>query len=107
MNAEDLLISDSFTEEVCDFLNRKDGIHTRVGYNIAGLLIDILVEKNHKYFGIDLVGYPVAFRDAFTLERYKILNRVGIEIMPISYLSWKYDEYHVKDRLEELLTNFD
>ena len=92
------LLEDSFVTAVCDYLH-KEGCNTRVGYAIAGIHIDILVTTEKGQFGIDLIGYPGAFTEAFTLERYKILNRVGIEIFPISYLSWKKDKYHVKEKL--------
>ena len=61
-----------------------------MGYTIAGLSIDILVEYEGRYIGIDLIGYPGDFQEAFSIERYKILNRVGITVFPLSYISWKY-----------------
>ena len=54
------------------------------------LSIDLLLEKDKKYLGIDLIGYPGSFIHAFDIERYRILHRVGIQIIPVSYLSWKY-----------------
>lgn len=80
---------DIFSKEVQAFLKPFNAtIH--VGYVIAGLSIDLLLEKNKKYLGIDLIGYPGSFIHAFDIERYRILHRVGIQIIPISYLSWKY-----------------
>lgn len=80
---------DSFSEEVCKYLS-KIKCTPHLGYTIAGLSIDILVEYEGRYLGIDLIGYPGDFQEAFSLERYKILNRVGISVFPISYISWKY-----------------
>ncbi|MFD0962787.1 AAA domain-containing protein [Pseudofulvibacter geojedonensis] len=80
---------DTFSEEVCEYL-AKIKCTPHLGYTIAGLSIDILVEFEGKYLGIDLIGYPGDFQEAFSLERYKILNRVGISVFPLSYISWKY-----------------
>ncbi|KAB1160445.1 AAA family ATPase [Tenacibaculum aiptasiae] len=80
---------DIFSKEIQAFLKPFNAtIH--VGYVIAGLSIDLLLEKDKKYLGIDLIGYPGSFIHAFDIERYRILHRVGIQIIPISYVSWKY-----------------
>ncbi|MDY8138272.1 hypothetical protein [Aquimarina sp. 2201CG5-10] len=55
-------------------------------------MIDILVEKDGKYLGIDLIGYPGDFQHSFSIERYRILYRVGIEVIPLSYVTWYFDE---------------
>lgn len=85
------LIHDDFSKEVCDYL-KKSNCHTHLGYTIAGLSIDILVEYEGRYIGIDLIGYPGDFQEAFSIERYKILNRVGIRVFPLSYISWQYNQ---------------
>ncbi|CAL2103779.1 AAA domain-containing protein [Tenacibaculum sp. 190130A14a] len=93
------VIDDSFSKEIQAFLKPfNTTIH--VGYVIAGLSIDLLLEKDHKYLGIDLIGYPGSYTTAFDIERYRILHRVGIQIVPISYLSWKYN----KEDVVKLLT---
>ena len=74
-----------------------------IGYAIAGLYIDILVEKNNKYPGIDLIGYPGNFVAAFDIERYRILYRIGIQIIPVSYLSWIHHKEETKKFIKEKL----
>ncbi len=94
-----LPIQDKFSKEVIAFLTTKK-VNIHPGYHIAGLSIDILIEKEGKYLGIDLIGYPGDFKAAFSIERYKILNRVGIEILPISYISWEHQKEVIIQKLE-------
>lgn len=65
--------------------------HCFRSYPIAGMDIDIVVQHNHQTMGINLIGFPGIYENAFTLERYKILSRAGVPIVPIPYLTWKYD----------------
>ena len=90
------LLEDSFSKEVQAYLSALNA-QTFIGYTIAGLSIDILLKKGEKHLGIDLVGYPGSFTAAFDIERYKILNRVDLPVLPISYLSWHYNKQHQKD----------
>ena len=99
------VIADSFSGEVVQYLQKQD-CHTFLGFNIAGLFIDILVEVNQQYFGIDLIGYPGDFKEAFSFERYKIMHRVDIPIMPISYISWKKEPNKVKLTLKKQLKKY-
>lgn len=93
---------DTFSKEIQAFLKPfKLTIH--VGYTIAGLSIDLLVENNHNYLGIDLIGYPGSFTAAFDIERYRILHRVGIQIVPVSFLSWVYHKEEVKKQLTKMM----
>ncbi len=94
---------DIFTKQVCDFLDGIDlGINYYVGYQLSGLIIDILIEKNGHYLGIDLIGYPGDFEASFSIERYKVLYRVGIQVIPLSYVTWYFDE-KIKERMLERL----
>ena len=47
-----------------------------------------VVHKQKKIF-IDLIGYPGAFKEAFTLERYKALERAGVHCFPLHYSYWQ------------------
>ena len=95
---------DVFSKEIQAFLKPFNAtIH--IGYAITGLSIDLLLEKNNKNLGIDLIGYPGSFVHAFDIERYRILHRVGIQIIPISYLSWKYRNDEVKRFLSNIIKN--
>ncbi|SEC40539.1 AAA domain-containing protein [Tenacibaculum sp. MAR_2009_124] len=96
------LTEDSFSQEVKAFLKQFKAT-THVGYTIAGLSIDMLLENNNNYLGIDLIGYPGSFTAAFDIERYRILHRVGIQIIPISYLSWTYHQEETMKFLKKMM----
>ncbi len=66
-----------------------DQIYT--AYPVAGIEVDILVIQNEKAFCVDLIGFPGQFEAAFPIERYKMLNRVGIKIFPLSYSMWLHN----------------
>ncbi|WP_408029751.1 hypothetical protein [Tenacibaculum xiamenense] len=96
------LFEDTFSQEIKAFLEQfKATIH--VEYTIAGLSIDLLLENNNICLGIDLIGYPGSFTAAFDIERYRILHRVGIQIVPVSYLSWTYHQEETKKFLKEMI----
>lgn len=98
-NEEDL-----FSEEIQTFLKPFNTV-IHVGYVIAGLSIDLLLEKDGKYLGVDLIGYPGSYVQAFDIERYRILHRVEIQIVPISYLSWKYNKENTKKFITKVIKN--
>lgn len=83
---------DNFYQEVAHFLETQElGLIIYKGYELSGLVLDMLVEKNGRYIGIDLIGYPGDFEASFSLERYRILYRMGIEVIPLSYPTWFFD----------------
>ncbi|WP_299454931.1 AAA domain-containing protein [uncultured Microscilla sp.] len=77
--------------------------HCFRSYPIAGLDIDIVVQDKHKTMGINLIGFPGIYENAFTLERYKILSRAGVPIVPLPYLTWKYDRAKCIEVIEATL----
>lgn len=93
---------DVFSKEIQAFL-KPFGIRIHFGYTIAGLSIDLLLENHQKYLGIDLIGYPGSYTAAFDIERYRILQRVGIKVVPISFLSWTYHQKEVQQYLKKIL----
>ena len=100
---KEMLVHDQFSKEVAMALENI-GCTVHLGYDIAGLTVDLLAEYEGRYLGIDLIGYPGDFEAAFSFERYKIMNRVGVEIMPLSYVSWKYQQQEVLHKLHRKLT---
>ncbi|MCG8701469.1 MAG: DEAD/DEAH box helicase, partial [Bacteroidales bacterium] len=82
---------DQFLDEVIAEL-QKLNIKTWPAYEIAGLKIDLIVSVKNENFGIDLIGYPGEFEDAFSMERYNILHRANLPIFPLSYAHWCYDK---------------
>jgi len=82
---------DFFATEVKAELELK-GYETFIGYNVAGMEIDLITIKDNKSYGIDLIGYPDIYQQAFTIERYEILTRAGLKTYPIAYTYWKINK---------------
>lgn len=73
-----------------------------MNHYLAGMTIDILFKSDNVYYAIDLIGFPGEEKEAFTMERYKILNRVGIKVFPLSYITWNFN----KDKVTKALKAF-
>ena len=82
---------DTFLEEVRGLLHKR-GIATWTSFSVAGLLVDMVVKQEGKYFGIDLIGYPGAYVYAMTTDDYEILGRAGLPVFPLPYTYWKFDQ---------------
>jgi len=80
--------ADAFLCEVQATLSAR-GFKTWPCYLVAGLPVDLLVEKNGRSLGIDLVGYPGHFKEAFDLEKYRLFQRAGLRLFPLSYSAWQ------------------
>jgi len=89
---------DKFIEEVTEELH-KQNIKTWKAFPVAGLKIDIIVKIKDTTYGIDLIGYPGEFEEAFTLERYKMLQRAGLKTIPLSYTRWVSEKEACFDEL--------
>jgi len=86
-------------KEITSFLEQEEWAYYMNHY-LAGMTIDILFKHDETYFAIDLIGFPGAEKDAFTMERYKILNRVGIKVFPLSFLTWNFNKTNVISKLK-------
>lgn len=79
------------------------GYSTWKDYPIAGLEIDLIVESKRRAIGIDLVGYPGAMAEAFEIERYRMLHRAGLRLLPLSYRAWQEDPQKCINRIAQAL----
>jgi hypothetical protein len=96
---------DLFLNEVCRQL-KKWGIEDLwVGFEVAGLTIDLLIKVNDQFLGIDLVGYPGKYADSFGIERFRILNRAKIKTFPLPYSDWIFTYESAKKTLKEFVFN--
>lgn len=84
------IASDPFLEKVAVALGSR-GFRTWPAFDVAGFVIDLVVEKGGKTLGIDLVGHPGEFAEAFELERCRMLKRAGLDIFPLPYSAWQRD----------------
>lgn len=82
--------TDPFAQEVRTLLEER-GYQVWMGYPVAGLQLDLVVLRNGRSCGIDLIGYPGTFEAAFPLERYKLLHRAGLPLVPLTYARWLLD----------------
>ncbi|NNE91808.1 MAG: ATP-binding protein [Verrucomicrobiales bacterium] len=80
---------DEFANEVAEFL-RGIGAEVHIGYPLAGTVVDIVYTVDGVSRGIDLVGYPGAFEDAFPLERVLTFQRADLQIYPLAYSEWHF-----------------
>ncbi|WP_330130941.1 DEAD/DEAH box helicase [Shewanella xiamenensis] len=78
---------DSFGQSVALAIEEK-GITVWRAYHMAGLELDILCRYGNQYLAIDLIGYPGPWSDFFDIELYKLLQRAGIKLIPVSYGLW-------------------
>jgi len=93
---------DIFAKEVKIELE-KQNFKVWIGYNVAGLDIDIIFQKEENTYGIDLIGFPGDFQEAFSLDRYKMLNRAGLKIFPLPYTYWQVDKDNCINELKQFL----
>jgi hypothetical protein len=96
-------VDDSFLLEVLEEIKLL-GIHDyHPAYTVAGFILDIVFSYQEKTYCIDLIGYPGDFSHSFSLERYKILNRVGITPFPLTYSDWKLNQEESKQALRTFI----
>ena len=82
------MTTDGFLREVEAALATR-GFKTWPGYMVAGFPVDLLAEKSGQSLGIDLVGYPGNLADAFELEKYRLFQRAGLRLFPLSFSAWR------------------
>lgn len=95
---------DDFLREVTSRLE-LDGARVWPEYSVAGMKVDLVVEKDGRCLGIDLVGFPGRYAGSFDLERYRIFNRAGLRLMPLPYSAWLRDAESCVEAIEVRLGN--
>jgi hypothetical protein len=88
--------------ELLDMLNAHN-VKTHIDYKLAGTNIDIVVSNGERTFGIDLIGFPGRFIDAFPLDRYLMFKRANLDIYPISYFDWVNNRADSKRNLDRFI----
>lgn len=59
------------------------GSHVHRTFLVAGTVVDLVVEREGKLFGIDLIGQGGALGAALDLKRYRMLRRAGLSVFPL------------------------
>lgn len=94
---------DPFLEDIVKVLKRWKVDQIYKAYPIGGIEIDIVVVHKKKSYCIDLVGYPGAFEDTFPLERWKMLERMGVKTFALPYSSWYINRDKTRNALRHWL----
>lgn len=81
---------DAFEAALCAAL-QAHGVATWTRYPLAGLLLDVFCQRGDKCLAIDLIGFPGEGEGFLELERYRVLARAGLEVLPLSYGLWSQE----------------
>lgn len=83
-------VDDAFLIDVRGALESA-GVQVLPSYVVAGMKIDLVVTRDGRSIGIDLIGYPGALAAAFALDRYRVFQRAGLALFPLPYSAWLGD----------------
>jgi hypothetical protein len=94
---------DTFLEEVIESI-RSFGIKEwHIAFPIAGTEIDLVVVHEGKTFCIDLIGFPGEFETALPIERWRMLERVGLSTFTLPFSAWYFDKEKCVAALRDFL----
>ncbi|MFK7772584.1 MAG: AAA domain-containing protein [Saprospiraceae bacterium] len=94
---------DVFLEEVIESI-RSFGIEEwHIAFPIAGTEIDLVVVHEGKTFCIDLIGFPGEFETALPIERWRMLERVGLSTFTLPFSAWYFDKEKCVTALKDFL----
>jgi superfamily I DNA and/or RNA helicase len=94
--------SDAFLKEVQGELTAR-GFQSWPCYVVAGMPVDLMVEKNGHSLGIDLIGHPGQFAAAFDLEKYRLFQRAGLRLFPLSLSAWRKERSRCLEAIDRWL----
>ncbi len=94
---------DIFITEFKAEIDKLGSIAAWIAYPVAGISIDIILQYDNQTIGVDLIGYPGDFYEAFTIERYKVLNRTGLRVFPLPFTYWRLNKEMCMNELKQFL----
>lgn len=94
---------DDFINEVAEILWEFGLENIHKDYHIAGLEIDLVTIHKGQTYCIDLVGYPGDFMEAIPLHKWKMLSRVGLNVLVLPYSYWILEREMCEKRLKWFL----
>ncbi len=103
VSPSDSLPQDDFLRQVQSRLV-AEGMKVYAAFALAGLELDLVAVQNESALGIDLIGYPGRFAPAFSLERYRMLHRAGMTVMPLPYSAWQKDQDRCIEAIKTMIT---
>jgi hypothetical protein len=77
------------------------GARCRTDYPFAGQTLDMVALYGDHVLAIDTVGTLSAVGTAWDWERYRLLERAGLSVFPISYLDWEERRHQVLEELRK------
>ena len=83
-----------------DGFSNSPKFKTFVAKEIAGVVIDLLVDFEGKLYALDLVGFPGVYQATFPIEKYKTLYRMDVEILVVPYSFWSRDNKKCKEFIQ-------
>jgi len=90
---------DEFLDRVSSRLS-SSGFRVYRAFLVAGTIVDVVVEREGRVFGIDLIGQRGSLGTALDLERYRMLRRAGLSVFPLSLASWVSNESSCLEAIE-------
>ena len=75
-------------EEVADVVRAAGVTELYRAYSVAGTDVDLLVVQDGRPYCINAIGHPDRLSENFSVERYKILRRVGLPVFPFAFSDW-------------------
>jgi hypothetical protein len=91
--------SDEFLDRVSSRLS-SSGFRIYRAFVVAGTVVDLVVEREGKVLGIDLIGQSGTLGTPLDLERYRMLRRAGLSVFPLSLASWISNESSCLEAIE-------
>ncbi len=70
-------------------------------FRIASQPMDLIVESQGRALALDLIGYPGQLVEAYSLQRYRLIHRAGLHVLPLSYRDWQLQRPRVLQRITE------
>ncbi|MGE3801852.1 MAG: DEAD/DEAH box helicase [Candidatus Kapaibacterium sp.] len=90
---------DQFVDEVCNAIQEK-GCRVYRGWTIAGLYLDVMVERGSLYCGLNLIDAP---QTVLPLERFRMFLRAGVPVVPIPQAEWSVNPNGCIEAIESAL----
>ena len=103
---KDSPVHDAFAGEVANELC-GDNIKILTGHVVAGITMDLCVIVGQKCLGIDLIGFPGDFQQCYSLDRYLMFNRAGLQIFPLPYARWVKEKAACLDAIRKRIVDSD
>lgn len=94
--------TDEFARQVAGGLSQS-GVKVMLEGVVAGMEVDMVLEKNGEILGVDLVGYPGQMTKAVAQRKAQMLGRAGMKLVPLGYAEWVSRREECLERILKIL----